>query len=35
MKMYLEISAAEGGSDAQLFVGDLADAYTKLFNRKG
>lgn len=33
--MIIEIKAAEGGADAQLFVKDLANAYIKLFNRKG
>lgn len=30
----LTIRAAEGGADAQLLVGDLADAYTRYFIRK-
>ena len=35
MKMIVEIRAAEGGADSQLFVKDLANAYAKLFVRKG
>lgn len=31
----IEIRAAEGGEDAQLFVGELAAAYEKLCLRKG
>jgi protein subunit release factor A len=33
MKRQLSIKAAEGGSDAQLFVNDLATAYLKLADR--
>lgn len=35
MKLRLEIHAAEGGEDSKLFVKTLAQAYVKLFNRKG
>jgi len=35
MKRILEIRAAEGGEDARLFVGDLAHAYEKFFDRMG
>ncbi|SOC30371.1 PCRF domain-containing protein [Thalassospira xiamenensis] len=35
MKRTVEICAAEGGSDSQMFVGDLANAYKKYFDRKG
>jgi protein subunit release factor A len=35
MKRTLEIRAAEGGEDSQLFVNDLTKAYTKLFLRMG
>ena len=34
MKKILEITAAEGGQDSRLFVGDLAQAYERLFNAK-
>lgn len=33
MKLQIEVKAAEGGSDAQYFVSDLADAYVKLIER--
>lgn len=35
MKRIIEIRAAEGGADAQLFVQDLANAYARLSVRKG
>lgn len=35
MKKILEISAAEGGQDARLFVQDLANAYISLSTKKG
>jgi len=35
MKRILEIRAGEGGTDAKLFVEDLAKAYNKLFSRLG
>lgn len=35
MKRIVEIRAAEGGADSQLFVKDLSNAYAKLFVRKG
>jgi len=35
MKRVIEIRQAEGGQDSALFVADLAQAYTKLFARKG
>lgn len=35
MKRLIEIRAAEGGADSQLFVKDLSNAYAKLFVRKG
>lgn len=35
MKNMVEIHAAEGGEDSKLFVGTLAQAYTRLFARKG
>ena len=35
MKRIIEIRAAEGGADSQLFVGDLAVAFEKLGLRKG
>lgn len=35
MKRIIEIRAAEGGADSQIFVSDLANAYAKLFVRKG
>ena len=34
-KRILEITAAEGGADAQLFVKDLTQAYVKLFSKLG
>jgi protein subunit release factor A len=34
MKRIVEIRAAEGGEDAQLFAGDLANAFEKLCLRK-
>ena len=35
MKKIIEIRSAEGGADSQMFVGDLANAYRKFFDRKG
>jgi len=35
MKRILEIRAAEGGEDSKLFVGDLAHAYQRHFDRVG
>jgi peptide chain release factor 1 len=35
MKRIIEVRAAEGGADAQLFVRDLIAAYVKLATRKG
>jgi len=35
MKKIIEIRSAEGGADSQMFVGDLANAYQKYFNRVG
>jgi len=35
MELIIELRAAEGGIDAKLLTKDLANAYTKLFNRKG
>jgi protein subunit release factor A len=35
MKRILEISAAEGGEDSRIFVGQLAEAYEKFFATKG
>lgn len=35
MERLIEIRAAEGGADAQLFVKDLANAYRKLSDRLG
>ena len=35
MKRVIEISAAEGGDDAKLFVKDLANAYARLASRWG
>lgn len=35
MKTIVEIHAAEGGEDSKLFVRTLAQAYGKLFIRKG
>lgn len=31
----IQIHAAEGGADSQMFVADLAQAYLKLSTRKG
>lgn len=35
MQRIIEIKAAEGGKDAQLFVTDLAQAFTRLADRVG
>lgn len=35
MKKLLEISAAEGGRDSQIFVQQLADAYERFFQVTG
>jgi protein subunit release factor A len=35
MRKILEIRAAEGGSDAQIFVGQLANAYERLARNQG
>lgn len=35
MERIIEIKAAEGGKDSQLFVNDLADAYVRLADRMG
>jgi len=35
MKRIVEIRAAEGGEDSKLFTRDLAEAYTRMFDRKG
>jgi protein subunit release factor A len=35
MKMIVEIHASEGGDDSKLFVSDLAQSYTKWFQRIG
>lgn len=35
MKRNLEIRAAEGGKDSELFVNNLASAYRKYFDRVG
>lgn len=35
VKRVIELRAAEGGADAQLLVGDLLQAYLRLFARKG
>lgn len=35
MKKILEISAAEGGRDSQLFIQDLSQAYLALASVKG
>lgn len=35
MKRVVEIKAAEGGKDAQLFVTDLEAAFLKMAQRKG
>jgi protein subunit release factor A len=35
MLRVIEVKSAEGGADAQMFVKDLADAYTRLFSRFG
>lgn len=32
MKRIIEIRAAEGGNDSQLFVEDLAEAYLRMCN---
>jgi len=34
MKKNITISAGEGGDDSKMFVGDLATAYQKMFDRK-
>jgi protein subunit release factor A len=34
MKKILEISAAEGGEDSKIFVGQLANAYERFFESK-
>jgi len=31
----IEIKPAEGGDDSKLFVGDLASAYERMFDRQG
>lgn len=33
--LVLEIRAAEGGADSQIFVGDLYRAYQKMFAKLG
>lgn len=35
MKRNIEIRPGEGGSDAQMFVADLATAYTKMALKAG
>ena len=35
MNRIIEVRSGEGGADAQLFVQDLINAYTKLATRKG
>jgi protein subunit release factor A len=35
MERVIEIRAAEGGDDSKLFVKDLAQAYTRLVQRRG
>ena len=35
MRRILEIRAAEGGEDSNLFTVDLAQAYQRYFNRVG
>lgn len=35
MKRIIEVRAAEGGSDAKLFVADLIQTYISLATRKG
>ena len=35
MKKILEITAAEGGKDSQIFVKELAEAYQKCFSAAG
>jgi protein subunit release factor A len=35
MNRIIEIRAAEGGADAQILVGEIAAAYTRLFDRFG
>lgn len=32
-KVTMDIKSAEGGKDAKLFMHDLYDAYTKMFDR--
>ena len=34
MEMFIEISAAEGGEDSKIFVGQLAEAYERFFSSK-
>lgn len=31
MKLIVEVRTAEGGKDSRLFVNDLANSYTKMF----
>lgn len=35
MQRIVEVKAAEGGKDSQLFVDDLAQAFIRLANRRG
>lgn len=35
MKVTIEIHGADGGQDADLFVKDLTQAYSKMFQRLG
>ncbi len=35
MKKIIDITAAEGGDDSKIFVGELASAYSSLFSRLG
>lgn len=35
MERILSIKSAEGGMDSQIFVGELAKSYEKLFTKKG
>jgi protein subunit release factor A len=35
MKTVVEIHSAEGGDDSKMFVKDLAQAYTRMFQRLG
>ena len=35
MKTIVEVHSAEGGDDSKLFAKDLAQAYTKMFQRFG